>query len=321
MPQEQKLVELGRVVHITTGPKAVDKIGAIVDIIDAKRMLVDGPSMLRQEIKLKDMFLTRILLKCVDVPSHKALIEMWKKNLVDERYKMTVHAQRREKFRRRAACTDFEFFKVRNAARTVNKIKEACLVDLHAKHPRALAKMDRKRRIDMGVRLGYRTLKVLTPEEKAVKAAREKIIKANRKVLSAQYFKDKKEKRAKVAEVRRARIARKKEAGTLKLRPTVAKADRKPRRKNKTPNVPRISTAKAFRCERDAIRKEASVFRKTHTKALQENRAAIKAAVAAGTKPPHKLHAKTIKPKRSTVRTTLKKRQEAKKAAAVAAAE
>merc|ERR1739838_274393 len=266
MPQEQKLVELGRVVHVTTGPNA-GKVCAIVDIIDAKRMLVDRPDFLRQEVKLKDMFLTRILLKTTDVPSHKALCEMWKRQLVDERYKMTVHAQRIEKFRRRAACTDFEYFKVRCATRQANKIKENCLVNLHAKHPRALVKMDRKRRIDMGVRLGYRTLKKLTPEEKAVKEAREKIIKANRKV-------------------------------------------------KKTPAAPRVPTIKIFRRERDATRKADATFRKTHTKALQENRAAIKAAVKAGTKPPHKLHAKTVKAKRSTLRASLKKRKEVKKAAA-----
>merc|ERR1739838_277040 len=269
MPQEQKLVELGRVVHVTTGPNA-GKVCAIVDIIDAKRMLVDRPDFLRQEVKLKDMFLTRILLKTTDVPSHKALCEMWKRQLVDERYKMTVHAQRIEKFRRRAACTDFEYFKVRCATRQANKIKENCLVNLHAKHPRALVKMDRKRRIDMGVRLGYRTLKKLTPEEKAVKEAREKIIKA-----------------------------------TLKVKPTVAKKDRKPRKVNKTPAAPRVPTIKIFRRERDATRKADATFRKTHTKALQENRAAIKAAVKAGTKPPHKLHAKTVKAKRSTLRASL----------------
>merc|ERR1739838_41768 len=295
MPQEQKLVELGRVVHVTTGPNA-GKVCAIVDIIDAKRMLVDRPDFLRQEVKLKDMFLTRILLKTTDVPSHKALCEMWKRQLVDERYKMTVHAQRIEKFGRRAACTDFEYFKVRCATRQANKIKENCLVNLHAKHPRALVKMDRKRRIDMGVRLGYRTLKKLTPEEKAVKEAREK--------------------RVKVAEVRRARIARKKAAGTLKVKPTVAKKDRKPRKVNKTPAAPRVPTIKIFRRERDATRKADATFRKTHTKALQENRAAIKAAVKAGTKPPHKLHAKTVKAKRSTLRASLKKRKEVKKAAA-----
>jgi len=317
MPQEQKLVELGRVVHVTTGPNA-GKVCAIVDIIDAKRMLVDRPDFLRQEVKLKDMFLTRILLKTTDVPSHKALCEMWKRQLVDERYNMTVHAQRIEKFRRRAACTDFEYFKVRCATRQANKIKENCLVNLHAKHPRALVKMDRKRRIDMGVRLGYRTLKKLTPEEKAVKEAREKIIKANRKVKSAQHFKEKKEKRVKVAEVRRARIARKKAAGTLKVKPTVAKKDRKPRKVNKTPAAPHVSTIKTFRRERDATRKADAAFRKSHTKALQENRAAIKAAVKAGTKPPHKLRVKTIKAKRSTLRASLKKRKEVKKAAAAA---
>jgi len=329
--QPKKLVELGRVVHITTGPGA-GEIGAIVDIIDAKRLLVDGPKITRQEIKLKNMFLTRIMLKYNDVPSHKALMEMWERNLVDMRYKRTVHAQRLQKLERRAACTDFEYFKVRCAARTANKIKENALKNLHAKHPRALTKMERSRRINMGVKLGYRTVKPLTDEEKAVKAAREKIIRANNQTKSREYFKAKKEKRVKIAEARKARYALKKEkrekelnSGTDGEQPCPVEVSKskhvKPMKKKTTDRKPkpRVSTVKLFRRERDNARKAEADFRKTHTKALQENRAARKAAVAAGTKPPRLLKAQTIRPKRSTFRKAVKKAQEAKKAAAVVA--
>merc|ERR1719447_2283389 len=80
---------------------------------------------------------------------------------------MTAHARHLEKMKKRAACTDFEYFKVRTASRQANKIRSNCLKNLKANHPRALAKMERKRRVDMGVALGYRTAKKLTPEEKA----------------------------------------------------------------------------------------------------------------------------------------------------------
>jgi len=332
MVQPKKLVELGRVVHITTGPCA-GEIGAIVDIIDAKRILVDGPRITRQEIKLKNMFLTRIMLKYNDVLSHKALIELWERNLVDMRYKRTVHAQRLQKLEKRAACTDFEYFKVRCAARSANKIKENALKNLHAKHPRALAKMERSRRINMGVKLGYRTVKTLTDEEKAVKAAREKIIRANMKTKSIEYKKAKKEKRAKIAEARKARNALKKEKREKENKtgadgeppcpvelgkPGKSKELKPKKRSPKTPKPPRMSSVRLFRKQRDDARKAAADFRKTHTKELQENRAARKAAVAAGTKPPRLLKAKTIKPKRSTVRKAIKKAQDAKQAAAIA---
>jgi len=316
MPQSKKLVELGRVVHITTGP-AAGNVGAIVDIIDAKRLLVDSPRMTRQEIKLKDVFLTRIMLDITDVPSHKDLVEMWNRKMIDTRYNMTVHAKHLEKMKRRAACTDFEYFKVRTVSRQANKIKANCLKNLNANHPRAMAKMERKRRVDMGVALGYRTVKKLTPEEKAVKDARQKILHANRVTKSKEYFKAKKEKRAKNAEVRKARLARKKAAGKLKERKPVPKESRK-RKINKTPSEPQVTTLKAFRKQRDADRKSAAAFRKEHSKALQENRAAIKAAVKAGTKPPHKLRVKKILPKSSTLKKSVLKLKERKAAAASA---
>jgi len=273
MVQAKKLVELGRVVHVTTGP-AAGNVGAIVDIIDAKRLLVDGPKMTRQEVKLRDVFLTRIMLEITDVPSQKEFAQMWVKNLIDERYKRTTHAKHLEKMQRRAACTDFEYFKVRCAARQANKIKANCLKNLKANAPRALAKMDRKRRIDMGVALGYRTVKQLTPEEKAVKAAREKIIKANRRTQAKEHIKAKKEKRQKKREVRKARLARKKEAGTLKEREFVPKEDRV--KKAKSVREPKVSSLEAYRKKRDETRKSNATLRKTHTKKLQENRAAIK---------------------------------------------
>jgi len=295
----KKLVELGRVVHVTTGP-AAGNVGAIVDIIDAKRLLVDGPTMKRQEVKLKDVFLTRIMLEITDVPSQKALREMWSKKLIDVRYKMTTHAKRIEKMSRRAACTDFQYFKVRCASRQANKIKANCLKNLHANAPRAMAKMERKRRIDMGVALGYRTEKKLTPEQKAIKEAREKILKANRLTKTKGYMKAKKEKREKNREVRKARIARKKEAGTLKERKFVPKENRV--KKAKKPCERKITAYKKFSNERTARLKAASAERKEHSKELQENRAAIKAAKAAGTKPPRKIKVKKLPPKPSTIR-------------------
>merc|ERR1712212_692275 len=222
MPQDKKYVEVGRVVHVTTGPHA-GGIGSIVDIIDAKRLLVDGPRMPRCEVKLKDMFLTRILLKIEKAISHKSLLSEWSKSLVDERYKKTVHAQRLEKKAKRAACTDFDFFKVRVASRQINKIVENSVKNLSEKYPRALAKMERKRRIDMGVALGFRKTKVLTAEEKAVKAAREKIMRENRKVKSQIAHKLKKETRVKRAAARKTKLEAKKKTASFKVRKPLAK--------------------------------------------------------------------------------------------------
>jgi len=324
MPQEKKFVEVGRVVHITSGPSA-GEIGCIVDIIDAKRLLVDGPKMPRREIKLKDMFLTRILLKMEKALSHKPLMALWKKFLVDQRYAKTVHAQRLEKKAKREACTDFEFFKVRMASRQMNKIIENSVKNLTEKYPRALAKMERKRRVDMGVKLGYRKVKQLTPEERAVKDAREKIMNENRKTKSQIAYKLKKEDRARRAAANKERIAKKKASGALKIRAPLPKdKDGKTKRVhkvNKTPNTPHVSSVKLFRRARDADRKSKAELRAKTTQALQENRAAIKKAKSEGVPAPKKLRLKAVVPKRSTVKKQTKKRQEANKAKAAAAAE
>merc|ERR1712002_1441272 len=134
-----------------------------------------------------------------------------------------------------------------------------CLKNLNANHPRAMAKTERKRRVDMGVALGYRTVKKLTPEEKAVKDARQKILHANRVTKSKEYFKAKKEKRAKNAEVRKARLARKKAAGTLKERKFVPKEDRK--RKVTKPKERKLSALSSSRKQR-AEQQKASHLRK-----------------------------------------------------------
>merc|ERR1711872_1058864 len=295
MPQDKKYVEVGRVVHVTTGPHA-GGIGSIVDIIDAKRLLVDGPRMPRCEVKLKDMFLTRILLKIEKAISHKSLVSIWNKSLVDERYQRTVHAQRLEKKAKRAACTDFEYFKVRLASRQINKIVENSVKNLKEKYPRALAKMERKRRIDMGVRLGFRKVKTLTPEEKAVKAAREKIHHENRKVKAQEAVKAKKK------------------LPSFKVRKPLAKdasgKNVRVHNKNKTPTEPHVSSVKAYRRARDSERKTKAEKRQKVTQALQKNRAEIKKAVAAGKQPPRKIKAKTVVPKRSTLKKQMQKKQE-----------
>merc|ERR1719430_1721738 len=98
--------------------------------------------------------------------------------------------------------TDFDYFKVRRASRTCNKIVENSYRSLCEKYPRALRKMEHNRRVQMGVKLGYRKLKPMTPERKAAMAARQTILSANRKVRISEALKEKKEKRAKKAEKR-----------------------------------------------------------------------------------------------------------------------
>merc|ERR1712212_91933 len=186
------------------------------------------------------------------------------------------------------------------ASRQINKIVENSVKNLTEKYPRALAKMERKRRIDMGVRLGFRKVKTLTAEEKKVKAAR-----------------------VKRAAARKTKLEAKKKTASFKVRKPLAKdasgKNIRVHNKNKTPTEPHVSSVKAFRRARDSERKEKAEKRQRVTQALQKNRAEIKKAVAAGKQPPRKIKAKTVTPKRSTLKKQIKKKQEAKKQAEVAA--
>ena len=62
------LLELGRVVYVTYGPDA-GRIGVVVDIINAKRVIIDGPSMgvCRKPISVKRLELTKFKVPGVSV--------------------------------------------------------------------------------------------------------------------------------------------------------------------------------------------------------------------------------------------------------------
>merc|ERR1711970_823418 len=154
-----------------------------------------------------------------------------------------------------------------------------------------------------------------------VKAAREKIIRENRKVKGQEIVKAKKEARVKRAAARKTKLEAKKKTASFKVRKPLAKdasgKNIRVHNKNKTPTEPHVSSVKAFRRARDSERKEKAEKRQRVTQALQKNRAEIKKAVAAGKQPPRKIKAKTVTPKRSTLKKQIKKKQEAKKQAEV----
>jgi len=164
--------------------------------------------------------------------------------------------------------------------------------------------------------------KKLTPEEKKVKEAREKIIRENRKIKNHNALKLKKEKKAKRVAARKLKVANKRKSESFKpsapLKKDASGKNIRVKKANKTPTVPHVSSVKVFRRERDSDRKAKLERRRQISKALKENRAAIKEAVAAGTKPPRKIKVKKILPTKATQKKQIKKKQEANKAKAAA---
>ncbi|KAF2367588.1 Ribosomal protein L14e domain [Trinorchestia longiramus] len=274
-----KYVELGRVVDITRG-KCKGHQGVIVNIIDSNRLLVEGPGLVRQEVKLKDARLTKFKLKInLEMPS-KALKERWEKAHIDFRFKRLPYVKRVEKFNRRAKITDYNAFKVAEANRKCSNIIYRAYMNLRSNYPRTLLKLKRQKEKDTAVALGYIKRKVLTPEQKKelslAKTARYKNAVERRRLKKKALLEKKNKKR----EARRARLAKKAAAGKLKPREFVPKDKRKKSKSKPKPDM-KPSRERLRRQRRDATFKARAETRKKVEQKRQDRAKAKKARAAA----------------------------------------
>ncbi|EAW08744.1 60S ribosomal protein eL14 [Aspergillus clavatus NRRL 1] len=113
-----KLVEVGRVVLIRSGP-FTGKLAAVVEIIDHKRVLVDGPSteenkiVPRHALPLAHVTLTHFVIpKLPRAAGTGPVKKLWEKNEIDGKWAKTSIAQKTDRAERRKNLTDFERFKV-----------------------------------------------------------------------------------------------------------------------------------------------------------------------------------------------------------------
>jgi len=111
-------VEVGRVVFFGAGP-FTGRIAAIVEIIDHKRVLVEGPSakselaVPRHAAPLSSVSLTSIIIpKLPRASGAAALKKQWESAEVDSKWTNGSFAKRLEKSARRKQLSDFERFKV-----------------------------------------------------------------------------------------------------------------------------------------------------------------------------------------------------------------
>ncbi|KAL8788508.1 MAG: hypothetical protein Q9195_007247 [Heterodermia aff. obscurata] len=113
-----RLVEVGRVVLFTHG-KYKDRLATIVEIIDHKRALVDGPSknpdlvVDRHATALGNVVLTPIVIeKLPRAAGRGAVAKAWEKNEVEQKWDQSAWAKRRALREKRRGLSDFERFKV-----------------------------------------------------------------------------------------------------------------------------------------------------------------------------------------------------------------
>ncbi|KAJ6021149.1 hypothetical protein N7540_006653 [Penicillium herquei] len=113
-----KLVEVGRLVLIRRGPYA-GKLAAIVEIVDHRRVLVDGPSGEEQKIVPRHVLaLAHATLTPFTIPQLPRAAgtgpvkKLWAKNEIDGKWAKSSFAQKTDRVERRKNLTDFERFKV-----------------------------------------------------------------------------------------------------------------------------------------------------------------------------------------------------------------
>ncbi|KAF2839946.1 NAC-domain-containing protein [Patellaria atrata CBS 101060] len=113
-----RLVEVGRVVLFSSGPYA-GRLATIVEIIDHKRVLVDGPSSDKDKIvprhssPLSNVTLTPIVIPKLPRATGQSTVKgLWEKAKVDEAFSNTSWAKSRAKSEKRRQLNDFERFKL-----------------------------------------------------------------------------------------------------------------------------------------------------------------------------------------------------------------
>ncbi|KJZ75876.1 hypothetical protein HIM_04700 [Hirsutella minnesotensis 3608] len=114
-----RLVEVGRVVVINGDHPFAGGLATIVEIVDHKRVLVDGPSadselaVPRQSVPLSKCLLSQFTVDgLIRGMRHGAVKKLWEKNGIDAKWKESNWAKKRDQIKRRKNLTDFDRFKV-----------------------------------------------------------------------------------------------------------------------------------------------------------------------------------------------------------------
>nr|CAH8867292.1 unnamed protein product [Trichobilharzia regenti] len=123
MVNHTRFVEAGRLVFIASGPYA-KKVAVIVEIIDQRRVLIDGPcsGVPRQAINLNRLHLTKLKYKIPHGCGTNAVQKLWSKYEITKDWENTVWAKKLHRKSLRASMSDFDRFKVMVARQQRNRI-------------------------------------------------------------------------------------------------------------------------------------------------------------------------------------------------------
>lgn len=116
------LVEIGRVAYVAYG-RNVGKLVVIVDVIDSKRALVEGPfsKVKRQAIRFKRLRLTPHKINIDHGAQKEAIVKAWEEKSVGDKWKASFKAKSIKAAVKRKDLSDYGRFKVYKLKQEINK--------------------------------------------------------------------------------------------------------------------------------------------------------------------------------------------------------
>ena len=126
-----KFVEIGRVAYISGG-KNEGKIVTIVDVIDQKRALVDGPTagIKRQPMAFKNMQLTSLRMKMPMKAGERFVSNKWKTEEIDKKWSETKWYKGLAAKNTKRNLTDFERYQVMRIKQKRNRLINRMVIKL-----------------------------------------------------------------------------------------------------------------------------------------------------------------------------------------------
>lgn len=104
----KKFIEIGRIVYMP----ASGSIAAIVDVVDNRHVIVDGPAFKRQKINMNLLQLTKFKISFLHGARTKNVCKAWEAEDVESQWSGSHWAKKLAMKATRAGLNDFQRFKV-----------------------------------------------------------------------------------------------------------------------------------------------------------------------------------------------------------------
>lgn len=104
-------MQVGRIVYVLHGQNK-DKLGAVTEVVDHNRAVVDGPGMKREVISFRNLELTEFLVPIERDTRPKHVLKAFEQEKVTELFSKTKRGLQIQKRKLRSSLGDFDRFKL-----------------------------------------------------------------------------------------------------------------------------------------------------------------------------------------------------------------